>query len=236
MPRELGETRSHGHAARARRLVACVGALTLLVFACTSDDDSATSTTTAGQTATTREPTAAIDVELARFAQGTCTFFDTVGTDDEAADENVSIVTAAGVIDDPVFEAAFAEACPQYVDLWEAAKARADHGGPSNTATTLDRTSTTVLRPMTTEAPVIVAYEILGSGNAQATYASGSGQSQEEVSLPWRRELSGSDLPQIPALSAQLHGAGSISCRIARQGEVIAEDTSAGEYAIVSCQ
>jgi hypothetical protein len=76
-------------------------------------------------------------------------------------------------------------------------------------------------------------YEVFGSGSALITYSNqGFGQQQVTATLPWSVQ------PQNPSTSvivAQLQGSGTITCRITKSGRVATENTSSGQYAVVSC-
>lgn len=82
-----------------------------------------------------------------------------------------------------------------------------------------------------------VTYEVTSdSGKASTVTYSGKGgnQSQEtDVTLPWKKADVEAD---IAVLSAQNSGGGAITCRILRDGKVQVEQTSNGEYAVVTCQ
>lgn len=86
----------------------------------------------------------------------------------------------------------------------------------------------------------VVVYEVSGAESAgNITYsADGStGIAQENgVALPWSTEVQFAEgALRVATLSAQNAGAGDITCRITVDGEVVAELTSSGEFAVVSC-
>jgi MmpS family membrane protein len=76
--------------------------------------------------------------------------------------------------------------------------------------------------------------EVTGSGKALVTYMKKGGQEQKEVSLPWSADV---EVDFITSLVAQKKGGGSgeIGCKITKGSEVIADNTSSGAYAVVSC-
>lgn len=74
------------------------------------------------------------------------------------------------------------------------------------------------------------------SGTASNITYSGKGgnQSQEtDVALPWKKENVETDVAVVIAQNA---GGGDITCRIVKDSEVKVEQTSTGEYAVVTCQ
>lgn len=85
-----------------------------------------------------------------------------------------------------------------------------------------------------------VVYEVSGAESAgKITYsANGSaGIAQENgVALPWTTEVQfDAGALRVATLTAQNSGSGDITCRITVNGEVVAELTSSGEFAVVSC-
>jgi hypothetical protein len=60
------------------------------------------------------------------------------------------------------------------------------------------------------------------------------GQEQKEVSLPWSADV---EVDFITSLTAQKKsgGSGEIGCKVTKGGEVVADNTSSGAYAVVSC-
>ncbi|SFN26727.1 membrane protein [Pseudonocardia ammonioxydans] len=94
-----------------------------------------------------------------------------------------------------------------------------------------------------------ITYEVTGKKGGTATgfgpgssvtYTSGDSMqiSQDtDADLPWSKTVELSDGPfQIATLTAQAgDGYNSISCRITRDGEVLAENTSTGQFAVVTC-
>lgn len=72
---------------------------------------------------------------------------------------------------------------------------------------------------------------------ADVTYGLNADQSQDQgVKLPWKKELSSGEVVTIAVLLAQNKGSGEISCKISVDGEVVKENKSSGQYAIVTCQ
>jgi hypothetical protein len=89
--------------------------------------------------------------------------------------------------------------------------------------------------------PATIRYEISGDGQAgNVTYSTESGVSQEaNAALPWTKTAEyGNALFAGLSLSAQRgEGDGSITCKIVNEttGAVLAESTSSGQFAVVSC-
>ena len=83
-----------------------------------------------------------------------------------------------------------------------------------------------------------IRYEVTGdSGVAQnVTYQVTGGQQQDtQVSLPWSKEFTAGTGFQAFVVTAQNAGSGSISCDIAVDGKIISQQTSNGQYAVVTC-
>lgn len=82
-----------------------------------------------------------------------------------------------------------------------------------------------------------VVYEVTGSGQATSiSYGSNGGISQENgARLPFTKTAPAQDGFGIYSLTAQTSGSGSISCKITANGKEIANQTSNGQYAVVSC-
>lgn len=93
--------------------------------------------------------------------------------------------------------------------------------------------------PAVSSSAATVVYEITGSGRASnVTYNSDGGGSiaqEAGVKLPWRKEISVDRGFAITTVSAQNAGSGQITCRILVDGEVVKENTSSGQYSIVTC-
>jgi hypothetical protein len=94
--------------------------------------------------------------------------------------------------------------------------------------------------PLTSLAPdKTVSYEVSSSGSGTAnnvTYEVDNGMQQEtQVALPWSKEftISGGFKPLV--VTAQNSGAGFINCRILVNGNVVSENSSRGQYAVVMC-
>ena len=91
--------------------------------------------------------------------------------------------------------------------------------------------------------PATIRYELEGDGTAMAvTWSTPSGVSQESsTTLPWSQEVAWDDtFAAAYTVSGGRDGmgdAGPITCRIvdAASGDVLAENTSNGEFANVSC-
>jgi hypothetical protein len=84
-----------------------------------------------------------------------------------------------------------------------------------------------------------VVYEVDGADQAgNISYAAdgtGSIAQDNNVPLPWRKEITVQRGFAIVTLTAQNAGAGTITCRIIVDGQVVRELSSQGEYAVVSC-
>jgi Mycobacterium membrane protein len=83
-----------------------------------------------------------------------------------------------------------------------------------------------------------IRYEVTGdSGTANnVTYMINQGEQQEtNVALPWSKEFTADGKFQAFVVNAQNAGAGSISCKITVAGQVINQQTSNGQYAVVMC-
>lgn len=79
-----------------------------------------------------------------------------------------------------------------------------------------------------------VTYEITSdSGQASnVTYQTASGQQQEaKVTTPWSKTTD----VDVAVLLATNEGGGKITCKITKGDKVIAENTSSGEFASVTC-
>lgn len=90
-----------------------------------------------------------------------------------------------------------------------------------------------------------VLYEVEGTApdGASLTYQTASGTSQQtgkRVPVVRADGQRGIELTLPPGafvyISAQNQGAGELTCRITANGQVIAENTSSGEFAIVTCE
>jgi hypothetical protein len=83
-----------------------------------------------------------------------------------------------------------------------------------------------------------IRYEVTGdSGTANnVTYMINHGEQQEtNVTLPWSKEFTADGKFQAFVVNAQNAAAGSISCKITVDGQVINQQTSNGQYAVVMC-
>jgi len=87
-----------------------------------------------------------------------------------------------------------------------------------------------------------VSYPAEGGATAMVTYASDDtfNISQENgVVLPWTKTVDlGSGILGGGGASRQAQGDGSadsITCRVVRDGEVVSENTSTGQFAVVTC-
>lgn len=109
---------------------------------------------------------------------------------------------------------------------------------PSTAATTTYAPPpTTTYTPPSTE----WTYKVTGRNAASITYSSEDGGTSQvtEADLPWSKKI---DSPSFAGMSfayvsAQNSGGGTISCQIIDpSGAVVAENSSEGAYAIVTCQ
>ncbi|MFY1669480.1 MmpS family transport accessory protein [Plantactinospora sp. WMMB334] len=81
-----------------------------------------------------------------------------------------------------------------------------------------------------------ILLEVTGAKSADITYGLGTDQSQEQgAKVPWKKELTSSEALLIVTLLAQNKGSGTIGCKITIDGEVVKENTSKGEFAVVTC-
>lgn len=82
----------------------------------------------------------------------------------------------------------------------------------------------------------IVTMSIEGSGQATVSYLKAGGTEQQTVDLPWSSEIT---VDFVASLTAQRKSGnnGEITCRITEKdgGAVVADSTSSGPYAVVSC-
>ena len=92
--------------------------------------------------------------------------------------------------------------------------------------------------------PDVLVYEVGGTARfANVTYATPSGTSQTFIEVPMRNTAGdlgvtfrGRGIPHFAYVSAQNDGeTGTIACKITLNGVTIAENTSSGAYAVVSC-
>lgn len=85
---------------------------------------------------------------------------------------------------------------------------------------------------------VTVAYEVTGTGTASVFYSGRNFDTAQEndTALPWTKNVTMDGLLKVVSLTAT-NGAedGEISCRITVGGKVIAEQTSSGAFATVTC-
>lgn len=84
-----------------------------------------------------------------------------------------------------------------------------------------------------------VLYEVISpSGSALNITYFGSDNSQQQetqATLPWSKEVANDSTFAIMGITAQNGGTGEITCRITVDGKVKTEQTSKGQYAVVSC-
>ncbi|MER7472892.1 MmpS family transport accessory protein [Micromonospora sp. NPDC000018] len=81
-----------------------------------------------------------------------------------------------------------------------------------------------------------IVLEVTGPKSADVTYGLNADQSQENgAKLPWKKELTSSEALVIPTVLAQSKGTGKISCKITIDGKVVKENSSSGQFAVVTC-
>jgi hypothetical protein len=84
-----------------------------------------------------------------------------------------------------------------------------------------------------------LTFEISGTADeaGNITYVTdGLGIAQEsDVALPWRKTMVYKSGVLGVNISAQNAGSGTITCKIKRDGKVIAQNKSSGQYTIVTC-
>lgn len=87
----------------------------------------------------------------------------------------------------------------------------------------------------------VVVYEVTGKGSASVTYMK-EGFSQEQqtsAKLPYRKQLQFKDkigsFAPISLVAQHVSGGGDLTCRVTVDGQVVAENTSSGQYAVVTC-
>ncbi|QUH06152.1 hypothetical protein HUO13_22665 [Saccharopolyspora erythraea] len=84
-------------------------------------------------------------------------------------------------------------------------------------------------------------FEVEGGSAASVTYMDTRGQMSQETgaALPWRRELTVEKSFFMPlsltATNGMNGGSGKITCRIIKDGKVVAENSGSGQFATVSC-
>lgn len=81
-----------------------------------------------------------------------------------------------------------------------------------------------------------IVLEVTGAKAADITYGLGADQSQEQgAKVPWKKTLKSSEALIIATVLAQNKGTGAIGCKITIDGKLAKENTSKGQYALVSC-
>lgn len=82
-----------------------------------------------------------------------------------------------------------------------------------------------------------IVMTVTGPASADITFGLGGDPSQEiGAKLPWRKELTSGESAIFPSIDAQsTEGDGKIECTITIDGELVKENASSGEYAIVTC-
>lgn len=87
---------------------------------------------------------------------------------------------------------------------------------------------------VTSSATSTITYTVSGVGVASSiSFADSQGTQQvTNVGLPWSRSVDGG---RVASIVAQAGAGGTISCTITEGGSVVAQQTSEGQYAVVSC-
>lgn len=85
-----------------------------------------------------------------------------------------------------------------------------------------------------------VKYEIISEGGistASISFINGTGSSESVtgVTLPWSKTIDKADAI-IPHIAANPGQRGTLTCKVYKDGEVVAEDTASGENAAVECK
>lgn len=84
-----------------------------------------------------------------------------------------------------------------------------------------------------------ITYEVAGTAGSanNISYGIGGNMSQANgTKLPWTKQAASADSFLILSLTAQSAGSsGTITCKVTVDGKVIAENSSEGQYAVVSC-
>lgn len=81
-----------------------------------------------------------------------------------------------------------------------------------------------------------IVMEVTGAKRADITYGLNTDQSQEsDAAVPWKKTLTSSETIAIATVVAQNKGSGSIKCKITFNGKVVKENSSKGQYAVVTC-
>ncbi|MGI5246664.1 MmpS family transport accessory protein [Dactylosporangium sp. CA-139066] len=112
--------------------------------------------------------------------------------------------------------------------------------GPGFTASTApDHSGTAAAQPAKNGTHAVV-FEVTGKGVTKATsvtYGIGGNSSQANgAALPWKKEASSTDMLLTASIVAQSgNGTGTITCRITVDGKVVVENSSEGQYAVVTC-
>ncbi len=81
-----------------------------------------------------------------------------------------------------------------------------------------------------------IVLEVAGPKSADITFGLGADQSQEQgAKLPWKKELTSGEAVIIPTVVAQSKASGKITCKITIDGKLAKENSSSGEFAVVTC-
>ncbi|QOC95103.1 hypothetical protein D0Q02_07695 [Micromonospora craniellae] len=81
-----------------------------------------------------------------------------------------------------------------------------------------------------------IILEVTGPKTADVTYGLGADQSQDNgAKLPWKKKLTSTETIIIPTVVAQSKGSSKIECKITIDGEVVKENASEGQFAVVTC-
>jgi hypothetical protein len=82
--------------------------------------------------------------------------------------------------------------------------------------------------------PGMYVLEVTGKGSASVTYSDGTNTGQQDVKLPWSKQVP--DSGELVQVLAQQQGTGEITCRIVSPtGVEMTKETSSGAYVIAHC-
>ncbi|MCX4429586.1 hypothetical protein [Streptomyces mirabilis] len=83
------------------------------------------------------------------------------------------------------------------------------------------------------QTPQTVTYVVTGTSGADVQYGPAGSSAQGKVPMNVTKPL---DNPQYYSITAQLQGAGHVTCRLKVNGKVISQSTASGGYNIASCE
>ncbi|WP_055495638.1 hypothetical protein [Streptomyces sp. TP-A0356] len=85
----------------------------------------------------------------------------------------------------------------------------------------------------TKQTPQTVTYVVTGTSGADVQYGPAGSSAQGTVPMSVTKPLKN---PQYYSITAQLQGAGRVTCQLKVNGKVISQSTAAGGYNIASCE